>query len=302
VHGFGTARPAVLKPSSSGDAPGGALPPDIATQVARALAEDIGSGDVTAALIPDGTQAHATVVTREDMVLCGTAWLDEVFRQIDAAVSVDWKFRDGDAVAANSILCEIRGAARSVLTGERCALNFLQTLSGTATTTRSYAAAMAGTACRVLDTRKTLPGLRLAQKYAVRCGGGSNHRLGLYDRVLIKENHIMAAGSIAAAIRQARRGHAGIGVEVEVESLAEFRQALAEAPDYIMLDEFSLDDMRAAVAERDAAGSKAKIEASGGVGLESLKYIAATGVDFVSVGALTKHVRAIDLSLRFRAT
>ena len=299
MHGLGAARPAVLKSPASGAA-GGALPPDIGAQVARALAEDIGSGDVTAALIPADAQARATLITREDMILCGTAWFDEVFRQIEPAVRVTWQGGDGDAMAAEAALCDITGPARAVLTGERCALNFLQTLSGTATTTRQYAAALAGTTCHILDTRKTLPGLRLAQKYAVRCGGGTNHRLGLHDRVLIKENHIMAAGSIAGAIRSARNHNNGVDVEVEVESLQEFRQALAESPDYILLDEFSLEDMRTAVAQRNAAGSQARLEASGSVSLEALAQIAATGVDFISIGALTKHLHAIDLSLRFR--
>ncbi len=270
-------------------------------EVARALAEDIGPGDVTAALIPAETQARATLITREEMILCGSAWLAETFRQIDPRVSVDWRAREGDRVAAGATLCELRGPARAILTGERCALNFLQTLSGTATTTRRHAQAVAGTNCRILDTRKTVPGLRLAQKYAVRCGGGHNHRLGLYDRVLIKENHIVAAGSIPAAIHAARRLVPGIEVEVEVETLAEFAQALAEAPDYIMLDEFSLDDMRAAVQRRNDAHSRSLLEASGGVDLDGLAKIAATGVDFVSIGALTKHVRAIDLSMRFLA-
>ncbi len=270
-------------------------------EVARALAEDIGPGDVTTALIPAETQARATLITREEMILCGSAWLAETFRQIDPRVSVDWRAREGDRVAAGATLCELRGPARAILTGERCALNFLQTLSGTATTTRRHAQAVAGTNCRILDTRKTVPGLRLAQKYAVRCGGGHNHRLGLYDRVLIKENHIVAAGSIPAAIHAARRLVPGIEVEVEVETLAEFAQALAEAPDYIMLDEFSLDDMRAAVQRRNDAHSRSLLEASGGVDLDGLAKIAATGVDFVSIGALTKHVRAIDLSMRFLA-
>jgi nicotinate-nucleotide pyrophosphorylase (carboxylating) len=269
--------------------------------VARALQEDIGTGDVTAALIPAETLARATLVTREPMILCGTAWLEETFRQIDRHVKVQWLATEGSHVAADATLCEIRGRARSILTGERCALNFLQTLSGTATVTRRYADAVAGTPCRILDTRKTLPGLRLAQKYAVRCGGGHNHRLGLYDRVLVKENHIVAAGSIPAAIRTARGNAPGVEVEVEAENLDEFRIALAESPDYIMLDDFTLDDMRTAVTERDAAGSPAKLEASGSVDMESLVKIATTGVDFVSIGALTKHVRAIDLSLRFQA-
>ena len=296
MHGLGVPRPAVL----SNAAAGGSLPPDLVDQVARALAEDIGAGDVTAALIPAATMARATLITREEMVLCGSPWLAETFRQIDPRVVVDWRAREGELVAANATLCELSGPARAILTGERCALNFLQTLSGTATSTRSYALAVAGTRCRILDTRKTLPGLRLAQKYAVRCGGGHNHRLGLYDRVLIKENHIVAAGSIPAAIQAARRNNPGIEVEVEVETLAEFAVALAEAPDYIMLDEFSLDDMRTAVRQRDAAGSRSQIEASGGVDFDTLAKIAATGVDFVSIGALTKHVHAIDLSLRFQ--
>jgi nicotinate-nucleotide pyrophosphorylase (carboxylating) len=296
VHGFGFPRPAVLSKVTAG----GALPPDLSDQVARALAEDIGAGDVSAALIPATTLARATLITREEMLLCGSQWLAETFRQIDPLVTVDWCAREGEFVAANTTLCVLSGPARAILTGERCALNFLQTLSGTATTTRRYAQAVAGTQCRILDTRKTLPGLRLAQKYAVRCGGGQNHRLGLYDRVLIKENHIVAAGSIPAAIQTARRNNPGIEVEVEVETLAEFEVALAETPDYIMLDEFSLDDMRRAVRQRDAAGSKSLIEASGGVDLDTLAKIAATGVDFVSIGALTKHVRAIDLSLRFQ--
>jgi nicotinate-nucleotide pyrophosphorylase (carboxylating) len=273
----------------------------LSDQVARALAEDIGAGDVTAALIPAATQARATLITREEMVLCGSAWLEETFRQIEASVIVDWRAREGDVVAAGATLCELRGPARAILTGERCALNFLQTLSGTASITRSYVEAVSGTKCRILDTRKTVPGLRLAQKYAVRCGGGHNHRLGLYDRVLIKENHIVAAGSIPAAIHTARRASPGIEVEVEVETLAEFGAALAEAPDYIMLDEFSLEDMRAAVKLRDAARSTSKLEASGGVDFETLGKIAGTGVDFVSIGALTKHVRAVDLSLRFQS-
>jgi nicotinate-nucleotide pyrophosphorylase (carboxylating) len=289
-----------LNAALNAPAQGEALPPDLAEQVSRALAEDIGTGDVTAALIPADTLARATLVTREPMILCGSAWLEEVFRQVDPSVKVEWLAKEGSRVAADAVLCEIRGPARSILTGERCSMNFLQTLSGTATTTRRYADAVAGTNCRVLDTRKTLPGLRLAQKYAVRCGGGHNYRLGLYDRVLIKENHIIAAGSIPAAIRTARRNNPGIEVEVEVESLQELRIALTEAPDYIMLDDLSLDDMRTAVGERNAAGSRALLEASGSVNMENLAKIAATGVDFVSIGALTKHVHAIDLSLRFQ--
>jgi len=275
------------------------LPPDIEEQVARALAEDIGPGDVTARLVPAASNARATLITREDMILCGTDWVRETFRQLDAGIAIDWRARDGDAVAANAVICEIRGPARAILTGERCALNFLQTLSGTATTTRRYVDAVAGTGCQILDTRKTVPGLRLAQKYAVTCGGGRNHRLGLHDMVLIKENHIIAAGSIAAALQNARQLAPGVPVEIEVEDLQEFRAALAGHPDVIMLDEFTLDDMRAAVALRASDAPGVKIEASGGVDLQRLADLAATGVDFISVGSLTKHVRAIDLSLRF---
>jgi len=277
------------------------MPPDVHEQVARALAEDIGPGDVTAALVPAGALAHATLVTREDMVLCGRAWLAETFRQLDPAIHIDWHGHDGHAFAAGAVLCEIHGPARAILTGERCALNFVQTLSGTATVTRQYVAAVAGTSCSVLDTRKTLPGLRLAQKYAVRCGGGRNLRLGLYDMVLIKENHIIAGGGIAATIDAARSTNPQVPVEVEVETLAEFGVALAARPDVIMLDEFTPADMRTAVAARNAAGSATRLEVSGGVTLANIRELAATGIDYVSIGALTKHLHAIDLSLRFRA-
>jgi len=276
------------------------LNPDIASEVSRALAEDIGSGDVTAALVPASQRARATLITREPMVLCGMAWVDETFRQLDPAIAVRWLVRDGDEPAANALLCEIEGPARPILSGERCALNFLQTLSGTATITRRYADAVAGTSCQILDTRKTIPGLRLAQKYAVRCGGGSNHRLGLHDMVLIKENHAIAAGGIAAAIAAARRSSPGTPVEVEVETLEEFRIALAASPEVIMLDEFSHADMRQAVAERRRADSGTRLEVSGGITLENVRAIAETGVDYISVGALTKHVTAADLSLRFQ--
>jgi nicotinate-nucleotide pyrophosphorylase (carboxylating) len=295
VHGFGDARAAVL--TSPG--PGGGLPPDIPAQVARALAEDIGSGDVTAALVPAGNIARATLITRDAMVLCGTDWVDETFRQLDPSITVTWRARDGAEFAAGDVVCEVTGPARAILTGERCALNFLQTLSGTATSTRSHVRAVAGTGCLILDTRKTIPGLRLAQKYAVRCGGGRNHRMGLHDMVLLKENHIIAAGSIKAAIAAARANSPGIPVEIEVESLAEFREALGAGPDVIMLDEFSLADMRTAVAERNAANAGARIEASGGLTLASIRAVAEAGIDYISIGALTKHVNAIDLSLRF---
>ena len=274
------------------------LPNDIQTTVARALAEDIGTGDVTAGLIPAAKQASATVICREAAILCGTAWFNEVFRQLDPAVHIIWQHQDGERVTANAVLCTLQGSARSILSGERAALNFLQTLSATATATRRYVDLVAHTQCRILDTRKTLPGLRTAQKYAVVCGGGTNHRIGLYDRVLIKENHIMAAGSITAAIQQARQLHPGILVEVETENLQELAEATAAQADIIMLDEYSLADMREAVRITDG---RIPLEASGGVSPETLVAIAETGVNFVSIGGITKHVRAVDLSMRFVA-
>jgi len=274
------------------------LPADIAKQVEAALREDLGSGDVTAELVPAAQRVRGTVVTREPAVLCGRAWADETFRQLDARVQLTWHAGDGERVAADQVIFAIAGPARPVLSGERTALNFLQLLSGTATATRRYVDAVAGTACRILDTRKTIPGLRTAQKYAVRCGGAHNHRMGLYDQVLIKENHIAAAGSLTGAIEAARRNSAGGTVEVEVETPGELREALNARPDIIMLDEFTLEDMRAAVALNRAQGGVAKLEVSGSVSLEAVREIAETGVDFVSVGALTKHVRAIDLSMR----
>jgi len=275
-------------------------PPDLVEQVARALAEDVGGGDLTAALVPAGRQGRATVITREAAVLCGRPWFDEVFHQVDPAVRVSWDAEEGTSVEPGQRLCRLDGPARSLLTGERTALNFLQTLSGTATATRRYVQLVAGLPCRILDTRKTLPGLRRAQKYAVRCAGGSNHRLGLYDGILVKENHIMAAGSIAAAVNAARAAGASVPVEVEVETLDELRQALDAGADMALLDEFSLDDLRAAVAmNRSHPRGPMKLEASGNVTFETLRGIAETGVDFVSVGSLTKHVRAVDLSMRF---
>ena len=274
------------------------LPADLARQVEGALREDLGSGDVTAALVPAAQRVRGSVVTREAAVLCGRAWAEETFRQLDARVQLTWHAADGDRVAAQQVLFAIAGPARPVLTGERTALNFLQLLSGTATVTRRFVDAVAGTGCRILDTRKTVPGLRTAQKYAVCCGGGRNHRMGLYDQVLIKENHVAAAGSLTGAIETARRSAAGITVEVEVETLGELQEALNARPDIIMLDEFSLEDMRAAVALNHAHGAVAKLEVSGSVSLEAVRAIALTGVDYISVGALTKHVRAIDLSLR----
>ena len=274
------------------------LPNDLQTTVARALAEDIGTGDVTAGLIPAAKQASATVICREAAILCGTAWFNEVFRQLDPAVHIIWQHQDGEHVTANAVLCTLQGSARSILSGERAALNFLQTLSATATATRRYVDLVAHTQCRILDTRKTLPGLRTAQKYAVVCGGGTNHRIGLYDRVLIKENHIMAAGSITAAIQQARQLHPSILVEVETENLQELAEATAAQADIIMLDEYSLADMREAVR---ITNGRIPLEASGGVSPETLVAIAETGVNFVSIGGITKHVRAVDLSMRFVA-
>jgi len=277
-----------------------ATPEDLSRTVARALEEDVGTGDLTAALVPADRDARATVITREPAVICGRPWFDEVFRQIDPRVAIEWQADEGDFVDAGALLCRIAGSARALLTGERAALNFLQTLSGTATTVRRWVEVVAGTRCRVLDTRKTLPGLRTAQKYAVRCGGGTNHRIGLYDGILIKENHILAAGSIAAAVAAARRSGVAVPVEVEVETIDELRQALDARADMALLDEFSLDGLRKAVAlNLGHRNGPMKLEASGSVTLETLRPIAETGVDFVSIGALTKHLRAIDLSMRF---
>jgi nicotinate-nucleotide pyrophosphorylase (carboxylating) len=274
------------------------LPADLGSQVEAALAEDIGRGDVSAALVPAAQRVRGRVIMREAAVLAGAPWVDETFRRLDPAVTLTWHAADGARVGAGQVLFEIAGPARAVLTGERTALNFLQLLSATATAARAYVDAVAGTRCRILDTRKTMPGLRTAQKYAVRCGGADNHRLGLFDRVLIKENHIAAAGSITAAIAAARAAEAGVGVEVEVETVQELEEALAASPDIIMLDEFSLPDMRAAVALRDARAADVKLEASGSVNLKSVRAIAETGVDYVSIGSITKHVTAVDLSMR----
>lgn len=275
-------------------------PAYVSAGVAAALAEDVGTGDLTAQLIPADRVSRATVITREDAVLCGTAWFDEVFRQIDARVRVTWSTRDGERVGPNQLLCTLDGPARSLLTGERPALNFLQMLSATATVTRTYVDAVAGTKCRILDTRKTIPGLRVAQKYAVRCGGGTNHRVGLFDAILVKENHIAAAGSIANAVSAARRIAAKVLLEVEVENLTQLREALDAHVDRILIDNFSHDLMREAVRiTRAHANSRTELEASGNMSLETLRAVAETGVDFISVGGLTKHVRAVDLSMRF---
>ncbi len=275
---------------------------EIRRGVSHALAEDLGylpiqQGDITASLIPPEQQATATVITREDCVVCGTAWVDEVFAQLSDQAVIQWFVQDGDKVTANTVLCEISGPARILLTGERTALNFLQTLSGTATTTARYVALLNGSKTRLLDTRKTLPGMRLAQKYAVSCGGGKNHRIGLYDAFLIKENHIAAAGSIANAVQTARQNFPGKTVEVEVEDLTELEQALAAGADIIMLDNFHIADIMQAVALNQG---KAKLEVSGNVTAESLKALASTNVDYISSGALTKNVQAIDLSMRLR--
>lgn len=273
------------------------LGPEIDASVRRALAEDIGTGDITAQLIPAERLAHATVITREAAVVSGTAWVDAVFRQLDPRVAVHWQVVDGDRVAPDQPLFHLEGPARALLSGERTALNFLQTLSGVATRCRHFADLVEGTAVRLLDTRKTLPGLRLAQKYAVTCGGCHNHRIGLYDAFLIKENHIAASGGIGAAVSAARRIAPGKLVEVEVEDLEELDQALEAGADIVMLDELSLDDMRTAVS---LTAGRAKLEASGGISETSLRRIAETGVDFISIGALTKHVQAVDLSMRLR--
>lgn len=277
-----------------------AMPVELTTeyiedQVRGALDEDVGEGDVTAALVPEYRRARASVVAREPAVLCGREWFDAAFRLLDPAISMSWNRLDGDRLSPGETVCELEGPARALLTGERTALNFLQLLSGTATAARAHADAVTGTGCRVLDTRKTIPGLRLAQKYAVRCGGGTNHRTGLFNAVLIKENHIMAAGSIAAAVGEAIGSN--LPVEVEVENLDELAQALEAGADRALLDNFTLHDMREAV--RLGSG-RIELEASGNVGLETIRDIAETGVDYVSVGAITKHVRAVDFSMRFQ--
>ncbi len=268
---------------------------EIERNVLAALAEDIGSGDLTALLTPSQT-ARGIVITREDAVLCGTAWFDACFRRLDPTAKIEWSAGDGDFITAGQTLCEIQADTRALLTAERSALNFLQLLSGTATTTRLFVGAVSHTNAHIVDTRKTLPGLRLAQKYAVHCGGGYNHRIGLYDGILIKENHIIAAGGIRAAYAQAQKlAHGGVFIQVEVETLAELEEALACGAKMLLLDNMSLDQMREAV--KINAG-RAKLEASGGVRLDTVRGIADTGVDRISIGGLTKDVRAIDLSLR----
>lgn len=269
--------------------------------VAAALAEDVGDGDLTAALIDEDEVAGATIIAREPLVLAGHPWATEVFRQLDERILADWYIEDGQRAETDDVICKLVGPARALLTGERTALNFLQTLSGTATLTARYVAAVAGTRATVLDTRKTLPGLRQAQKYAVRCGGGENHRAGLFDAILIKENHIKSAGSITEALRRAQAAKDDVLVEVEVESLDELREALDAGAARILLDNFSLDDLREAVTVNAGYGYVgAELEASGNVDLDTIGDIAATGVDYISAGAITKNVRAIDLSMLFR--
>ena len=272
-----------------------ALDQQIQQAVHQALEEDVGSGDVTAALIPAERMGQARVISREPAVLCGSAWFNAVFAAVDPTIEVHWQARDGDRVSANQTLCSLQGPARALLTGERSALNFLQTLSGTATLAGRYADAVSGLPVRILDTRKTIPGLRLAQKYAVRTGGCHNHRSGLYDGILIKENHIAAAGSIAAAVQAARALETPLAVEVEVEGLDEAEQALAVGADILLLDNFTRADLAAAVILN---AGRAKLEASGGITLDTIRQVAETGVDFISIGALTKDLQALDLSFR----
>lgn len=269
----------------------------ISEQVRLALAEDVGSGDLTASLLPEGKTLSAKVVCREQAVMAGSAWFDETFRQLSPDIQVDWCFSDGDSLDSGQTLCRLQGNARALLTGERTALNFLQTLSAVATRTRSFVDAVEGIDVNILDTRKTIPGLRLAEKYAVTCGGGVNHRVGLFDAVLIKENHIAAAGSIANAVKQALADvEENIKIEVEVESLEEMQQALDAGARYLLLDNFSNELLREAVAINRG---RARLEASGNVSLQTVKSIAQTGVDDISIGELTKHIQAVDLSMRF---
>ena len=270
------------------------LPSDIVTVVASALREDVGNGDLTARLVPEDSVAIANIVTRDDAVICGIAWVNEVFRQLCPEIIIDWHVLDGQTVHSGQEICRLKGPTRELLTGERTALNFLQTLSGTATVTRHYVDMLGDLPCKILDTRKTVPGLRTAQKYAVACGGGSNHRMGLYDAILLKENHITAAGSITTAVTRAK--DTGVKVQVEVETLDELREAVDAAADAILLDNFTLEDMQAAV---EITAGRSKLEASGGVDKNNLLEIARTGVDYISIGALTKHVNAIDFSMRF---
>ncbi len=272
------------------------LPANISEQVKLALQEDIGSGDVTAQLIPENANSVANVICRDEAILSGVTWFEEVFKQIDKTIKIVWNYKDSERVKAGATLCTISGNSRAILSGERAALNFVQTLSATATLTQTFVEKIAGSKAKILDTRKTLPNLRNAQKYAVLCGGGKNHRIGLYDMILIKENHIMAAGSITAAVKQAKHLHPSIKVEVETEDLAEFREASKAGADIIMLDNFDLESMREAVQENKG---KVILEASGGVDINTVATIAETGVDYISIGEITKDIQAVDLSMRF---
>ncbi len=274
------------------------VPEDMPQLVGHALAEDVGGGDLTAGLVASDAKARATVIVREAAVICGRPWFDEVFRQLDPGINIEWLVSEGDGAEPRQTICRLAGPARSLLTGERTALNFLQTLSATATAARRYADAVSGTGCQILDTRKTIPGLRRAQKYATACGGVRNHRQGLYDAILIKENHIVAAGSVAAAIAQARK-ISDLPIQIEVENLDQLDQALADAVDSVLLDNFSNALLAEAVSKTRDSGSKATLEASGGCQVEHLQETAATGVDFISCGALTKNLRAVDFSMRF---
>jgi len=274
---------------------------EIHTNVQRALQEDIGSGDLTASLIPDDKALQATVISRENAVVCGTQWFDACFRSLDPAIAVEWFAQDSETVEAGQVLCAIRGNARALLTAERSALNFLQLLSAVATQTRRFADAIVGTGAVIVDTRKTLPGLRLAQKYAVTCGGGVNHRIGLYDGILIKENHIIAAGGIQPALNRAREiAPPGVFIQIEVESLAELGEALAAGARMILLDNFTFAQLsEAVVLTRQQADAPVILEASGNITLENVRQVAETGVDRISIGSLTKNIQAVDLSMRF---
>lgn len=273
------------------------LEQEITNNVATALNEDVGSGDLTAQLLPADTMASATIICREYAILCGQAWANECFKQVDPACNLNWLATEGDAVSANTEVCHIHGPARSLLTAERTALNFLQTLSAVATVTAQYVNAVAGTGVKILDTRKTIPGLRLAQKYAVTCGGGHNHRIGLYDAILVKENHIRAAGNVTAALKQAQEAADGnIRIEVEVETLEELQQALDAGARYVLLDNFNNEQLHEAVAINNG---QAGLEASGNVSLDTIRAIAETGVNEISIGGLTKHIQAVDFSMLF---
>ena len=277
-----------------------ALKNEIAQSVKKSLAEDIGDGDITASLNSDLSHAKAEIVCREKMVLCGRLWVDEIYNQLDPNFDIKWMFDDGDFIEKNTIIFEITGSTQNILSGERCALNFLQTLSATATITRQYVEQLKNLNCKVLDTRKTLPGLRLAQKYAVLCGGGTNHRIGLFDAILIKENHIISGGGIKNIIQKSKALHPKIPIEIEAETLIELKEAIKAGADRLLLDNFSQEMLEKAYEIKQSLNDRAKLlEASGDITLNNIRKIAETGVDFISVGALTKHISAIDLSMRF---